>query len=247
MTLGFSPPPCPDSPLRRLDPRWKLGAFVVALVAIGLLRELVPAAVALVGCLLLVRLGRVPVQWFLSRIGLVLLFLSPFVLTLPLLMPGDSWWPGIRLALLITIKALALVTVAVVLFTSSPMTDTLKAAHALYLPGLLVQLIGMTYRYAFLVAGELARIRIALRSRGYRNRPTAHCYRTIGHVAGTLLVRSHERSERVAQAMRSRGFDGSYQSLHEFRTRFRDVVFFLLVTSLTAALVVWDWHGRPLA
>jgi cobalt/nickel transport system permease protein len=139
------------------------------------------------------------------------------------------------------------VTLAVVLFTSSPLPDTLKAAHALYVPGLFVQLVGMTYRYAFLVAGELARIRVALRTRGYRNRPTSHSYRTIGHVAGTLLVRSHERSERVAQAMRSRGFDGTYRSLSDFRTRFADVAFFLLAAAVAVSLVVWDIHERRVA
>lgn len=246
MTLAFSLPPCPDSPLRHLDARWKLAALVLAMVALGFLRSLFPAILAMTGSLLLVWIGQVPRRWILSRLGLILLFLSPFILTFPLLTPGESWWPGIRLALVLTIKALTLVTLAVVLFTASPLQDTLKAAHSLWVPGLLVQLVGMTYRYAFLVGGELARIRVALRTRGFRNRPTSHGYRTVGHVAGTLLVRSHERSERVAQAMRSRGFDGCYRSLTDFQTRVVDVVFFLLVVVAAASLVVWDRYERGL-
>ena len=40
--------------------------------------------------------------------------------------------------------------------------------------GLLVQLTLLSYRYLFLLADELGRLRIALRVRGYRNRVAAH-------------------------------------------------------------------------
>src|SRR5688572_7717805 len=110
MTLGFSLPPCPESPLRCLDARWKLAAFVLALIALGFLGSLLPALSALAGCLFLILLGRVPIRWYLSRMGMLMLFLAPFALTLPLLTPGDSWLPGLRLALLLTTKALAMAT-----------------------------------------------------------------------------------------------------------------------------------------
>jgi cobalt/nickel transport system permease protein len=240
MTLAFAVPPCPDSPLRHLDPRWKLAALALVLVLVAFLQSLLPAGAALAGALLLAWLGRLPRRWFLGRLALVLLFVAPFALTLPFFFPGESWWPGIRLGLLLAVKAMTLLALALVLFVSAPLPDTLKAAHSLRVPGLLVQLFGMTYRYAFLVAGELGRLRVALRARGYRNRPTRHCYRTVGHVTGTLLVRSHERGERVSQAMRCRGFDGQYRSLSDFRTRPADVVFFLLVAAGATALLVWD-------
>jgi cobalt/nickel transport system permease protein len=82
-------------------------------------------------------------------------------------------------------------------------------------------------------------MRIAVRTRGYRNRPSRHSYRTIGNVAGTLLVRSAERAERVSQAMRCRGFDGQFRSLTEFRTTLPDVLFFIVMTVVFAALLTW--------
>ena len=84
----------------------------------------------------------------------------------------------------------------------------------------------------------------ALRVRGFRNRPDLHSYRTIGQVAGTLLVRSHERSERLAQAMRCRGFDGRFRSLHAFRTTVADVLAFALVVGYAACVLAGDWAGR---
>ncbi len=80
--------------------------------------------------------------------------------------------------------------------------------------------------------------------RGFRNRSNLHSYRTIGQVAGTLLVRSHERSERVGHAMRCRGFDGEFHSLHDFHTLWPDVLVFGLIVGYVVGLVVWDWFVR---
>jgi cobalt/nickel transport system permease protein len=240
MTLAFAVPPCPDSLLRRLDPRWKLAAILLTLIAVALLRDLISGCVALLGSLLLAWLGRLPRRWFLARVGLLLIMLSPFVLTLPFLLIDQPWETGICLALLLTVKAVSLLILALVLLATAPWSDTLKAAHSLRVPGLLVQLVALTYRYAFLVASELARMRIALRVRGYRNRASRHSYRTIGHVAGSLLVRSHDRGERVAQAMRCRGYDGRHRSLTSFCTRGVDVLFFVFVSGCAAGLLFWD-------
>jgi cobalt/nickel transport system permease protein len=106
-----------------------------------------------------------------------------------------------------------------------------------------VQLAVLTYRYVFVLADELGRLRVALRVRGYRNRMTRHSYRTIGHVAGTLLVRGAERAERVGQAMRCRGFDGRFRSLAAFRTTAVDVAAFVLIGGGAAAVWLWDRLG----
>jgi cobalt/nickel transport system permease protein len=108
---------------------------------------------------------------------------------------------------------------------------------------LLVHLLALTYRYVFVVLDELARLRIALRVRGFRNRASLPSYRTIGHVTGTLVVRSFERAERVGHAMRCRGFAGRFHSLAEFHTRPADVLAWALITAGAAALAAWDFGG----
>ena len=254
MTSAFAQLPCPESPLRRLDPRWKLAALVLALVAVTLVQTLPTAGAALVVALGLAAAGRLPLRWFLVRLGVTALFVAPFVLALPFVTPDPAgeparplWspsWHGTRLGLVLGAKAGALVTLVLVLLATTPFGDTLKAAHALRVPGLVVQLFVLTYRYVFLVGEELARLRVALRVRGYRNRATRHGYRTVAHVTGTLLVRSHERGQRVSQAMRCRGFDGRFRSLAAFRTAPRDVAFFLLLTAASASLIFWDFSQR---
>ncbi len=130
--------------------------------------------------------------------------------------------------------------VMLVLLASGPLDTTLKAARSLHVPGLIVQLVLLTYRYLFVLAAELARLRIALRVRGFRNRATRHSYRLVGNLAGVLLVRGFERAERVGHAMRCRGFDGQFRTLTAFRTRPADVLGFLLLVAAAANLFLLD-------
>lgn len=254
MTFAIGALPCPDSTLRRRDPRWKLAAIVLAVAAVVMLQTLPAAGVALLGTTGLAYWGRLPARWCLARLGTAALLIAPFLLLLPFLHAGaGSVWEigpvhvsveGLRLALLLLTKALALVLLVLVLLATAPLHDTLKAAQALYVPSPLVQVAALTYRYVFVLNAELARLRVALRARGYRNRMTLHSYRTAGHVAGTLLVRGYEQGERVGQAMRCRGFDGRFRTLDDFQTRAADVICFLLLTGSAALLVVWDLLGR---
>jgi cobalt/nickel transport system permease protein len=254
MTISFEPLPCPASPLRRLDPRWKLAALLLLAVLVAAVRTLAPTAVALLGALALAAVARLPWRWYLGRVAAVGLFVALFTLPLPFLLdgPGPAWevgpvsvsWHGLSVALFVAAKALTILTLMLVLLASAPLEDTLKAAHSLRVPGLLVQLAVLTYRYIFVLEGELARLRVALRVRGYRNRADRHSYRTIGHVAGALLVRGYERAERVGQAMRCRGFAGRFHSLSRFRTRAADVAVFVLLAGGAGGLLAWDLLRR---
>jgi cobalt/nickel transport system permease protein len=133
------------------------------------------------------------------------------------------------------------VVLVLVLLATAPLDALLKAAHSLRVPGLLVQLALLSYRYLLVLADELARLRVALRARGFRSRATRHAYRTAGQVAGTLLVRGHERAERVHQAMRCRGFDGRFRSLEAFHTAAADVGAFALIAGGALGVAALDW------
>jgi cobalt/nickel transport system permease protein len=249
MTSLLTPVGCPDSPLRRFDPRWKLAAFALALVITAFLQTVTAASIALTGAAVLAMTARLPIRAYLERLKIILPALVLFAIFLPFVVPDPDpillgpiplSLPGLRLALLFVLKGLAIFTLALALAASSPMAATLQAASSLRVPSRLIHIAMLTYRYLFLVVAELGRIRLALRVRGYRNRPTVHCYRTIGNVAGTLLVRSSERAERVAQAMRCRGFDGEFRSLTDFRTRAVDVIGFAMIVGGFGALAAWE-------
>jgi len=248
MTLALATPPCPPSLVRQLDPRWKLAALLLTTLAVSMLRTGPAVSLALGEAVFLVALARLPWGWYAIRIGSLALALALFLVPLPFLLANDgpTWeWGfvrvsprGLTVGLVLAGKALAIVSLMLVLLATAPLDATLKAARSLGVPGLLVQLALLTYRYLFLLADELARLRIALRVRGYRNRASRHSYRTVGHVAGTLLVRGYERAERVGQAMRCRGFDGRFRTLTRFHTRPADLLAFLVLV-LAAAGIWW--------
>lgn len=253
MTPGFDVILVQGSVIGRMDPRWKLVSLTVAAFSIAFHRALPPALVALLLAWLLVLIGRIPQAWFARRAGMVALFVGLFVVWLPFMgegpaCKGPAWEIGpLQLSkagslqgLHVLIKALAIFSLMLVVWSTAAVESTMKAAHALHVPGLVVQLLALTYRYIFLVGEELRRLRIALRARGYRNRANLHSYKTIGHVAGSLLVRGYERAERVSQAMRCRAFDGNFRSLADFQTRRADVAFFAGVVVLAGALLTWD-------
>jgi cobalt/nickel transport system permease protein len=245
MTLAFTLPPIADSPLRRLDARWKLAALLLTIAAAAVVRSW-PAAVAALGlAMVLAVLGRLPPRWAATRIGLAALFVALFVAPLPFFWPSSPAWTfspaGATAAAVLILKAAAVVALSLVLLATAPLEVNLKAAHALRVPGLLVQLTLLSYRYLFLLADELGRIRIALRVRGFRNRANVRSYRVVAGASAALLVRGWERAERVGQAMRCRGFDGRFRSLDDFRTRAVDVLAFALIVAAAAAVVLLDW------
>jgi cobalt/nickel transport system permease protein len=214
------------------------------------------ASLELVTAAVLVWWAGVPGRWCRERLTPVFLVLLPAAILLPIswAATADSWRLGViyfspergRLVVLIFLKATALIFLLQIILVTAPLTTTLKAAHHLRVPGLIVQLLMLSYRYVYVLGDELSRLRIALRVRGFRNRPTKHAYRTVGHLAGTLLLRGYERAERVGQAMACRGYHGRFHALTHFQTRARDVVFFLLLAIFSLGLTALDWcqaHG----
>ncbi len=250
MTLALNLPPQPESPLCRLDPRWKLATVAVAIATMVSLQTLFTVALGVSGVLAIVALGRVPWKWYGARLALLAPFLGLLLVALPFFSadaaplfrvgPASFSLQGFYLALTVVLKAVAVVSLVCVLLTAAPLHDTLHAAHRLRVPGILVQLAALAYRYSFLLADEVARMRLALRVRGYRNRPTLHSYRTVAHVIGMLIVRGHERGEQVSHAMACRGFDGRFRTLGCFRTKAADVLFFGAVTGVCLILVLLE-------
>jgi cobalt/nickel transport system permease protein len=237
--VRFDFPPVIDSPLARLDGRWRLAALLVAVACAAATRSLAAGAACLAAALLLAVLARMDWRWYGRRLAVVALLVALFALPLPFLAEG-----GWRFAAVLLTKALTLLTLTAVLLVTAPLDATLKAAHALWIPGLLVHLALLSYRYLFVIGDELARLRVALRLRGFRNRADAHAYRAVAAASGTLLVRGYERAERVAAAMRCRGFDGRFRSLAAFRTRAADVVALGLALAFAAGVFVLDHSPR---
>lgn len=128
---------------------------------------------------------------------------------------------GIERFLSVLLKSWISVQMAVVLTTTTPFPDLLKAMRALRLPRLLVAVIGLMWRYMFVLADETLRLSRARAARsgvnGDPNQKSGGTFAWRAHVTGgmvgNLLVRSFERSDRIYVAMLSRGYDGEVRNL----------------------------------
>lgn len=237
-------------PLAHWDTRWKLAAVACAAMVTATLKHPLSAAVALAVALALLAAARLAVRWVVSRLTILALAALPFLLLLPLTLGSDdAGWnlgflrvssQGLAAGAAVFFRCLAVGSLALLVVGTDPPQRILAAAHALRLPGVLVQLMGLAHRYALQFGQELRRVRVALRTRGFRPAANRHGYQTLGYVIGAVLVRGADQAERLTAALRCRGFDGRFRTAVGFRTTKADIIFFVAWLAAAAALLAWD-------
>jgi cobalt/nickel transport system permease protein len=125
----------------------------------------------------------------------------------------------------VALKSWLSVQAAIVLASSTPFPELLKAMRAVRVPRLLVAMFGLMWRYLFILVDEALRLMRARTARSgapvvragsrpaRRGGSLAWRARVTGGMAGSLFLRAFERSERIYVAMLSRGYDGEVRSL----------------------------------
>ncbi|MFO7717105.1 MAG: cobalt ECF transporter T component CbiQ, partial [Desulfohalobium sp.] len=89
-------------------------------------------------------------------------------------------------------------------FLSTPFTQVLKALRWFRVPGLLLDTLAMAYRYAFLVAEEFNRMRIAALSRGGFD-GYLRTFKILGMILAQIILRAYDRSRVLHASMTARG------------------------------------------
>jgi cobalt/nickel transport system permease protein len=174
-----------------------------------------------------------------STAGHALLTVSVFGATLSVTDTGLARFFSILL------KSWLSIQVAVVLTASTSFPNLLQAMRSLYVPKILVSVVGFTYRYLFVIGDEALRMMRARASRSGSlssdRRPGGGIVwraRVVGGMAGSLFLRSIERSERIYDAMVARGYDGEVRVLCTPTLRLRDILIALFFASLLVLIQV---------
>ncbi len=239
--------------LQRIDPRVKIVALLPLIVIAALARQLWVIAALFVIAVVVGMLSNVPLATLVKRVWLGVLGFTGF-LSLPALFltPGQAIYTvpligwtvtaqGLRAALYLIMRAETAATFSVLLVLCTPWSNLLKALRVLRLPIVLVVILGMTYRYIFLLlrhAHDMFRSRKSrmvgrLSGREQRRAATAS--------VGVLMSKTLQLSGDVYLAMRSRGFQGEVYVLDEFSTGWFDWV--MLAVFLSVAVLAF-WFGR---
>lgn len=199
-----------------------------------------------------------------SGVGIVRVFLRslialPFILiALPTVFtkPGDPLYDlslglftltatmeGVEFFLSVLVKSWVSVTAAVILTSTTPALGLLSALRSLKLPEILVAVVMLMYRYLFVLVEEAQRM---LRARAARSATLGSGSggslvwraRSAGGMAGSLFVRTLDRSERIYMAMLARGYDGEIRQQNTVPLRRIAVVQLILPIALFASIAV---------
>jgi cobalt/nickel transport system permease protein len=240
------------SSIQRWDPRFKIASLMPLILSIALVQSIALVGIGLLVAVALLLISKIPLSFVYQALKLIVIFLLPFFVILPLTYPVDSssqllGMPfaveGLRLALLIVLKALAIVLIAFVIFGSSRFDINLIALQHLKCPAVVVQIMLFTYRFIFLFLAEMKRMDLAMKARGFVKKANLYTLKVMGGFVGTLLIRSFERTERIYKAMLSKGYQGEFHTLVTFNATAKDFLKAAVVIVIAVILFAMDLAG----
>jgi cobalt/nickel transport system permease protein len=216
-----------SSPLHRRDPRAKLAALLVFLIALSTTPPAAQAAFAAYAVLLVIAANRarLPILGLAGRAALVLPFSATFALL--------TWWSGDSLrALALAEKSFLSGMAALLLVGTTPLTGWTAALESWRVPRMLILVIQFVYRYLFVIAEQAQRMRWAALCRGSRHGG----FGLAAGLVGVLFARSWQRADGIYHAMLARGFRGRFVPAAPSPFRAADTLF--LSTCLAGCLAI---------
>jgi len=234
--------------LQGLDPRIKLIAILALIISGVLTRSLTVLAALFLLALVLAFASRITAARLCKQVWIsVLLFTGVIALPSLVVVPGLPVWQiplvhwnvtyqGLRSAAFLVGRAETSATFALLLVLSTPWTHVLKAMRSLGIPVVVVAILGMTYRYIFLLLQTATQLFEARRSRMVASMDGPQQRRMVIAAVGVLLGKAFQLSADVHLAMLSRGYRGEVYLLHDFQIRRRD--WFALLSALTVPALI---------
>ncbi|WP_022940275.1 cobalt ECF transporter T component CbiQ [Psychromonas hadalis] len=211
-------------------------AGLFALVVVSSVAFL-PALLGLLLAFFLVKMAKLNIKRTLRRVVAMDLFMLTLICILPFTTPGDPMftlfglaasWQGLAHALLITIKANAVLLVLFSLVATMSASTLGHALAHLKMPNKLVHLLLFMVRYLDVISLEYKKMRRAMQARAFVLGCDRHTWQSIGYLFGMLLIRSVERAERILGAMKCRGFCGRLYLNDEMKITLSDRFFGLI-------------------
>jgi cobalt/nickel transport system permease protein len=205
----------------RYDVRVKLIVALATVCAVVLSRRMGFPLLVLAGCLAWLAVSRVPLGRVLGRL-LTPLGLAAVICLVRTFLTGTTpvaTWDlglfhltasreGLAAGALIGGRVLASVAVVMTLCLRTPALEVFAALRWAGLPQTLLEIALLMYRYIFVLFEQAASIVSAQKARlGYAN--YGRSMRSLGSLAGIVILRSLDQAERSYEAMLARGYHGS--------------------------------------
>lgn len=244
-----------DGLLQRLDPRVKIVGLLSLILSVTFARNFFTIIFVFAVAVILAVLSRVPLLSLVLRTWLgVLAFTGTIALPVIFIQPGDAVYRlpllnwtitahGLTSAFYLISRSETTVTLSLLLVLCTLWTDVLKALRVLRVPTVFVVILGMTYRYIFVMLETARNMFEARQSRIVGTLRANESRRLAAASIGVLLSKSFYLNSEIYLAMRSRGFRGAVYTLDEFSMRRRDwlaLVIFLSISLIAFRLGRYD-------
>lgn len=236
--------------VHRIDPRARVIAAVVTSLVISLCHAPRALCFAWIASAVAVIVARVPVPAILQRIVPLNVLLMLLCTSLLFFTPGSPLFSvagvhatreGLSQCAVVVLKANAIVLLLAALLGTIELVDLGHAMSRLKVPRVLTHIFLFTIRYLSLMLSEFERLSRAAQLRGFSPGANRHTLRTTGYMVGMMLVRSYARGERILNAMRLRGFNGTLAFEGDLAYQPRDGFFALLCTIAVGLLLGLEW------
>lgn len=148
----------------------------------------------------------IPLHYAMKRF----LFIVPFfAVSAGMLVLADGY-DGFVKAELYTGRLLFVAMILAIIMYQTSTEALLKVLHQLRVPIIFIELAFFTLRFTDVFKVEIRNMQLSLRSKGFQTGKffSAKTIRILGHLLGSMLVRSLQRSERIYLGMQSRGYNG---------------------------------------
>jgi cobalt/nickel transport system permease protein len=146
--------------------------------------------------------------------------------------------PGVQGAILFVLRTGTAISFVILLTLTTRWTDLLASLQSLKIPVAFVMILGMTYRYVFVLVGVAQDMYFALRSRTVNPERHADVREWLSAMVGVLFRRSMNMSELVSLSMISRGYDGKIRRVVRFHAQPFDWAFLGFLVGLGATLLM---------
>jgi len=231
-----------SSRLIGFDPRVKLGSSIAFIVVLAFLRQPLPLWIAITFIVVMVEISGIPLR----HIGRAFLLAFPFIFFASLTLLFTSNWTN---ALMMGIRISASVLTLLLMISTTPFFDTLKALRWYRVPPLMCNLMMFTYRFIFVLMDEMDRMSLARKARGFsggRSLLDRSAFRTISNTVGMVFVRANQRAGHIYDALLARGYSGEVRTLTVLKARPRDVLLMstygavmVLITGMQLGVLTW--------
>jgi len=244
--------------LQKVDPRAKIFGMLALLVAAAFLHNIAVLLAMYAGTVVVAGLSGLPLGFFIKRVWLFIPIFTLIVVlpaTLSIVTPGDialelwTWQgepqgltvQGLTSAGLVVSRVAVSISLVVLLTLTTPWTKLLAALRSIGVPRVFILVIGMAYRFIFLLLGSVTDMYESRKSRtvgAQQHDRTARAF--VGASAGALFGKAHHLSEEVHQAMVARGYRGDARTIQGFLLTSSDLIFGVLVVAASAAALGGD-------